>query len=136
MEIWVMKIACVFGRYLEEKSAKICEIQARCNLEKLCYFILESFAFDQDHLHEFFMSRKGLRSRRTTINNERTTLANIFPIASKNQLFMQFDFGDDWVFKITRSRKQTTFNEKSYYPKVIEHIGNNPEQYPMCEDWN
>ncbi len=40
------------------------------------------------------------------------------------------------LFKITRSRKKTEFSNKISYPRVIEHIGKNTEQYPMCKEYD
>lgn len=135
MEIWTMKIECVHGWYLEEKATKICYIQSSYNLEELCNFILEIFDFDHDHLHEFFISRKptGNYNNRETLNDEFTTLDNIFPIGNNFHLFMHFDFGDDWVFKISRSQKKSETSSTGC-PRVVKHIGKNPEQYPMCEE--
>ena len=135
MDIWIIKVECVSGRYFEETSAKICEIQSSFDLESLCYFILDTFDFDDDHLHEFFISRGVTQRGRISIDDESTTLNDIFPIEKKNQLFMNFDFGDDWVFKITRSRKKVVFKENISYPRIIEQMGKNPEQYPMCEEY-
>ena len=135
MKIWTIKIECVAGWYLEERVSKICEVKSNFDLESLCYFILESFNFDHDHLHEFFTSRSPRISRSShSIEDESVTLDEIFPLENKQQLFMLFDFGDSWVFKITRSRKKATCMEKVTYPRVIEHQGSNPEQYPMCEE--
>ena len=61
-------------------------------------------------------------------------LQDIFPLAKNYALFMHFDFGDDWFFKITRRLKQATFNNTHSYPRITEHIGKNPEQYPMCDE--
>ena len=134
MEIWTIKIECVHGWYLEEESAKLCEIQSAYDLEELCNFILESFEFDNDHLHEFFISRSPVRSNRTIFEDESITLNAIFPVLKGHHLFMHFDFGDDWVYKITRSRKKTQFSSGLTYPRIIEHFGKNPEQYPMYEE--
>ena len=51
-----------------------------------------------------------------------------------NFLFMLFDFGDDWVFRINKTRKNAELHQNVTYPRIIEHIGKNPVQYPMCED--
>lgn len=134
MEILTIKIDCVFGYYLEEESAKVCEIPSTYSLEHLCRFILKSFAFDNDHLHEFFISKRPMRSEKITIEDESTTLENIFPVMKNNFLFMNFDFGDNWMFKITNSRKKANFVRGTKYPRIIEHIGKNPEQYPDYEE--
>ena len=97
--IWTMKIECVSGWYLEEEALKICEVPSSCALESLCDFILESFDFDHDHMHQFFVSRNARHNRSNTIEDESFTLAEIFPIEKSNFLFMLFDFGDDWEGK-------------------------------------
>ena len=109
-----MKIECVYGGYLEELAAKICEIQSTLTLESLCDFILDSFLFDNDHLHQFFISRT-IQDRQNTIADESMTLMDIFPINKDHFLFMNFDFDDDWMFKITRGRKQAQCNDKINY---------------------
>jgi hypothetical protein len=134
MDIWTMKIECVHGWYLEEESGKQCELQSSCNLSDLCDFILESFEFDNDHMHDFFISRRPVGSNRTVTQDDFVTLNTVFPVLKIHHLFMHFDFGDDWVFKITRSRKKAEFASQRLYPRIIEHIGKNHEQYPMCEE--
>lgn len=124
--IWIMKIECVSGWYLEEQALKICEVPNSCTLE--------SFEFDHDHLHQFFVSRNSRNNRSNSIEDESLTLAEIFPIENRNFLFMLFDFGDDWVFRINKILKKTELQQKVIYPRIIEHIGRNPMQYPMCED--
>lgn len=79
-------------------------------------------------------ARKAIRSEQTTISDESKTLNDVFPTEKNHHLFMHFDFGDDWVFKIIRSRKKANFVEGVDYPRVIENIGKNPEQYPMFEE--
>ena len=132
--IWTMKIECVSGWYLEEEALKICEVPSSCALESLCDFILESFDFDHDHMHQFFVSRNARHNRSNTIEDESFTLAEIFPIEKSNFLFMLFDFGDDWVFRLNKTRKKTALQQNLTYPRIIKHIGKNPIQYPMCED--
>jgi hypothetical protein len=132
--IWTMKIECVSGWYLEEQALKICEVPNSYTLESLCDFILESFEFDHDHMHQFFVSRNARNNRSNSIEDESLTLSEIFPIEKSNFLFMLFDFGDDWVFRITKTLIKTEFQQKVTYPRVVEHIGRNPVQYPMCED--
>jgi hypothetical protein len=59
----------------------------------------------------------------------------MFPLEKGQKLFYMFDFGDSWLFKITKTSKQPHVPEKGVkYPKVIEKIGKNPEQYPMWDD--
>ncbi len=134
MKIWEMKIECIEGCYLEEKAAKICEIQGAYDLGELCDFILESFGFDNDHLHEFFISKNTGRNNRQVLKDEFKTMDEIFPLEKGYYLFMNFDFGDDWMFKITASHSKVEFDRALPYPRIIKRIGQNPEQYPMYEE--
>ena len=134
MEVSVFKIECTSGCYLEEKAHKLCEIDTTYSLDELCDFILESFGFDNDHMHQFFVSRT-IRNNGNTIDDESIAIAGVFPLDKGHSLFMRFDFGDDWVFKISRSRKKAAEQKKVTYPRIIEVTGKNPEQYPMCEDY-
>ena len=85
-------------------------------------------------MHQFFVSRNARHNRSNVIEDESLTFAEIFPIEKSNFLFMLFDFGDDWVFRINKTRKKTELQQNVAYPRIIEHIGRNPVQYPMCED--
>jgi hypothetical protein len=135
MEILTIKIECVFGRYLNEESAIICDIQSAYPLKRLCNFILASFEFDNDHLHEFFVSRRPLRSQKMVIDDESIRLKDIFPLEKNNCLFMNFDFGDDWIFKISRLRQKAKILEGiPSYPRIIEQLGKIPQQYLLCEE--
>tara|TARA_B110000091_G_C13662028_1_gene410018 strand:+ start:189 stop:581 length:393 start_codon:yes stop_codon:yes gene_type:complete len=129
-----MKLACVGGCYLEEPAHKICELDSKTTLDELCDYILNLFDFDNDHMHEFLSSRNGRRGNEIT--DELLSLEEIYPLEKSHQLFMKFDYGDNWLFKITRERKKAIHSTETKYPHIIEEIGQNPEQYPMCdEDW-
>jgi len=46
-----------------------------------------------------------------------------------------FDYGDSWLFIITKSRKNPQELKKGVkYPRIINEVGNKPEQYPEWED--
>ena len=63
------------------------------------------------------------------------TLEDVFPLEKGKKLYYLFDYGDEWLFKITKSGKKPHNPEKGVkYPAVIEKLGENPEQYPMWED--
>ena len=49
------------------------------------------------------------------------------------KLYYLFDYGDEWIFQIKKSRKKKKLNEKIKYPQLIESTGTNPEQYPDYE---
>ena len=58
-------------------------------------------------------------------------LNEVYPIKGL-KLYYIFDFGDNWVFEIRRSREKKIAQENRQYPRVIEHTGDNPDQY---KDW-
>ena len=130
--IWTIKVSCVGGAYLEEVAHKKCEINSKTTLTELCDIILGMFDFDNDHLHRFFISRSGYTGEE--IGNEELTLEDIFPLDKGHGLFMNFDFGDAWLFRVIKMAKKTTFSPDIQYPVVVQEIGENPEQYPMYED--
>jgi hypothetical protein len=50
------------------------------------------------------------------------------------KLFYLFDYGDSWYFRITKTRKKIKQKESGVsYPRVVEKVGKNPEQYPDHE---
>jgi len=47
-----------------------------------------------------------------------------------NDLDHHFDYGDSWVFEVSRTRKAPfAAVPRIKYPVLIEKIGNNPKQY-------
>jgi hypothetical protein len=60
-----------------------------------------------------------------------TTLKDLFPLPAKQCLFYLFDWGDEWVFKISPSRKRPHEPVKRVkYPRIESESGVKPEQYP------
>jgi hypothetical protein len=49
--------------------------------------------------------------------------------------FLLFDYGDHWLFKVTKSRKKAQDPIQGIeYPRLIEEVGKKPEQYPSWEE--
>lgn len=137
MNIWVIKLECIGGCYLEEAVYRVCEIPDLFSLEELNHFILESFNFGNDNMHQFFKGRlpRPYGAGATIIENESLTLKDIFPLDKNKILFMHFDYGDDWIFKISRRLNKIEYNSKIDYPRVIEEVGK-VDQYPSYEECN
>ena len=146
--IWTLKIECEWGRYLEEDCVRMIEIDEGSTLYDLHLIIQKSVKFDNDHLFEFFTGRH-FRNRKplfpedawdidyekATDNYHQMTLNEIYPLPKGLKLFYHFDFGDDWIFKITKSRKKPKSpDEEIEYPQLIESIGPAPQQYPTWEE--
>ncbi len=124
MEIWTIKLYCCGAR-------KICHIPSNFPLHALCLYILGSFQFCNDHLHEFFISKSGrpYKNDSYAVKDENLLLSDIYPLPDKYHLYLHFDFGDSWVFKIMRTRKAPFYDDKIQSPILISESGKNPEQY-------
>ncbi len=146
--IWTLKIVCEWGRYHKKECIRTIEIDEESTLYDLHLYIQKIVEFANDHLFEFFMGRH-FRNRKPFFeedtwdfnyeeamdNYSQMTLKEIYPLPKGLQLFYHFDFGDDWFFKITKSRKKPKPPEKVIdYPQLIESVGPNPEQYQSWEE--
>ena len=126
--IWELRVKCcdVIKKY---------EVDSAYELEDLCHFILESFDFDNDHPHQFYLSRSDRPYSRDMLEIKSSKKLNdVFPKLDQRSLFLLFDFGDQWVFKISKTAKKIDFVTGKRYPVVTEEKGENPQQYPNCED--
>jgi hypothetical protein len=138
--IWTLRIACVRGRYQEGEWIRCVELDSTSTLLDLHDLIQEVIRFDRDHLFEFFGGRND-RHRSVTFdgagdedgasqNDDAMPLEQVFPLPKNLKLYYHFDFGDDWIFEIRKTRakpKEPAARVKC--PRVIEKIGPNPRQY-------
>jgi hypothetical protein len=61
----------------------------------------------------------------------KTRVADAFPDVGHTMLFM-FDYGDDWRFVVEVIRRGQ--EAKTRYPKVLNKVGQAPEQYGTWEE--
>jgi hypothetical protein len=60
-----------------------------------------------------------------------TTLESLYPLPKDRRLFYRFDYGDDWIFQISRARNKPFAAEPgTEYPRLVDETGEKPEQYP------
>ncbi len=111
--------------------SKIIEVKEDFTLLKLHKYIQKLVEFDDDHLFEFYVEKKPRHLRNSV--SKKLKLNEIYPLKGV-KLFYLFDFGDSWIFQITKSRKKIIENNKTTYPALIESTGINPEQYPDYEE--
>ncbi len=134
-----IKIDLVSGLYAYDDWACEIELDQKITLRELHEIILTSVGFDNDHLYEFFISRREFGSNKESFDDEMysldTSLYGLFPLPKGKKLFYWFDFGDDWKFQIskTRSAPKPLVNG-IHYPRVVKESGIKPEQYAEC-DW-
>jgi len=98
--------------------------------------------FDNDHLYGFFVARTPWSRDRVRYDEEdengeeddalsTTTLESLFPLPKDRKLFYLFDYGDNWIFQISRTRNKPFVAEPgNQYPLLIGESGEKPPQYP------
>lgn len=119
-------------------SARV-EVAESTTLSELHHTIQQLVEFDDDHLHEFFAGR-NVRDRKVTFGEpyspfdlnegEEVPLSEVFPLPKGHKLYYLFDFGDYWVFEITRRSVAKQVDRTMKYPRVLQENGRRPEQYP------
>ena len=117
----------------------IFEIDDSSTSEDLHYVIQQAVEFDNDHLYEFYLASSDRSRHRNIISTyedaDTVILASIFPLAKGKKLFYLFDYGDNWVFQISQSRKAPFIAASATrYPQIISETGERPTQYPDWED--
>ena len=131
MEIYTLKITFAYGNK-EYPWWRTIEVREDFTMHKLHNYIQKIIEFDNDHLYEFFAG-KNPRNRIYEIP-KRTKLNELFPMDGLN-LYYLFDFGDNWLFKITKLKKTKILTNDSVVPLLVKSIGENPEQYGDDEEW-
>lgn len=135
--IWTLRTKLL--RCEDEWSADI-EIDSASTLDELHYAIQKAVDFDNDHLYAFYLARNDRSRDREFFDDDNgrifsTTLNDLFPLPPKKSLFYLFDFGDEWVFKITKTRKPPHDPQEGVvYPRVVGEVGTKPVQYPGYDE--
>ena len=138
--IWILKAELLFGAYAEEEWEGTIEIESSSTLEDLHFALQDILNFDNDHMYEFYVSRTERSRDRIRYDDENglvydLTLEKLYPLGKNRKLFYLFDYGDHWLFKVTKSRKKARDPIQGIeYPRLIEEVGKKPEQYPSWEE--
>ncbi|MCC4238409.1 plasmid pRiA4b ORF-3 family protein [Vibrio anguillarum] len=108
-------------------------------LYDLHHVIQQAVGFDDDHLFEFAIGRTYLSPSTLIIEcdddeiNEK--IESILPKVKGKKLFYMFDYGDRWLFQISKSRKKSfEARPNIQYPRLTIEVGVKPEQYPDWDD--
>jgi hypothetical protein len=134
--IWTLQIKLLSGRWAEKDWAATIALDAASTLEDLHHLIQQAVDFDDDHLYGFFVARTPWSRDRVRYDDEddavfTTTLEGLFPLPKDRKLFYRFDYGDNWIFEIARTRKKPYAAEPGIeYPCLISESGEKPPQYP------
>lgn len=138
--IWTLKVELLFGTYAEEKWDGLIEIESSSTLETLHFAIIDAVHFENDHLYEFYVSRTERSRDRLRFDEESgkiydTTLESLYPLEKGRKLYYLFDYGDHWLFRITKNRKSPQEPKTGIkYPRLLSEVGKAPEQYPVLEE--
>jgi len=138
--IFTIKIKLLFGTFAENHWESTIELDSKTTLEDLHFIIQDIVEFDYDHLYEFFISRTPTSRDKVRFDDENeklysTTLENLFPLDKGRNLYYLFDYGDHWLFRVSKNRysiKEPVSMED--FPRMIEESGERPEQYPAWEE--
>ena len=143
--IITLRVECVWGPNLQEECVRTIEIDQGASLLDVHYAIQRAVAFDDDHMFEFFAGTGPRRRKMSFAEDEygdydadmmgEVILEQVFPLPKSMKLYYHFDFGDDWIFEIRRSRKKPAPPEPGVeYPRVVERIGPDPPQYGQWDE--
>ena len=130
MEIYKLEISFPYDDN-DIKWSKTIEVKEDFTIEELHLYIQELVEFENDHLYRFYVEKNHRRLSNAV--SEETELSEIYPMTGY-KLYYLFDFGDEWLFQIKKSRKKQTIEEGVKYPRLIQSTGTNPEQYPDYEE--
>ena len=138
--ITTLKVTLVRGLYCEEDWTANIELDEASTLAELHDAIQMAVGFDNDHSFSFFLSRTDRSRTREYFNDDdesidTMTVKDMFPLPEKQSWFYLFDWGDDWVFKISKTRKSLQpALPRVKYPRVESESGIKPVQYPSYDD--
>ncbi len=138
--IITLKTTLIRGMYCKGDWSANIELDESSTLEDLHHAIQDAVDFENDHLFCFFLSRTDRSRSREYFDDENglifsRTLKDTFPLPAKQSLFYLFDWGDEWVFKISPSRKRPHEPVKRVkYPRMESESGTKPSQYPGFDE--
>lgn len=141
--IITLKIAIPYEycRESDDCYEAIVEVNENYKLENLHLLIQQVLDFDNDHLYGFYLaaSTHSYTTKQELYSYDEPTnieIGDLFPLPKGRKLFYLFDYGDEWIFQISNSRKKPFSAEKGVkYPRLISEKGDKPVQYPDDDEW-
>lgn len=138
--ILTLKIKLLFGLYTKDDWEGTLEVDESATLLDLHDAIQHALQFDNDHMYEFYVARTPRSGARVHFDDENgrlydTEIGTLYPLPAKKNLFYLFDYGDSWLFKISKSRHAPAEPVPHVeYPRLIHVKGTRPEQYPAMDE--
>lgn len=135
MESYVISVSVGTGCY------RHIQINANATLYKLHQAIINAFDFEDDHEHAFFMDNHIWMPDQMYVSTKReprdrpTKKYTLKKLGLKKGMAFKyvFDFGDEWRFQCKVLRE---LDEKTDIPCIIRSVGESPEQYPDCDEYD
>ena len=64
-----------------------------------------------------------------------TVISDVFPLPPKKRFFYLFDYGDSWIFSVSKSRKSPhAAIDGIEYPRVVNETGEKPIRYDFDDE--
>ena len=136
--IYRLTVECLDGWHYDHETIRIIDIDENATLDDLYDIIREANGFGFDHAHLFYLGRTP-RNKKIIFGDSdqyhgfecrsyNSTVNSIFPLGNLKFYFL-YDFGDEWVFQIRKSRKRIKVEVDIEYPRIIQKIGDDPEAH-------
>ena len=112
-KIWTLRVKLPLTR---SECVRVIEIEPNASLLQLHEAIQEAVDFDNDHLFELFIGRHP-GNRAYSVGGEpnwdnfnpvkaygNVRISSVWPLPPGMKLYYLFDFGDQWIFQINKTR--------------------------------
>ena len=136
--IYRLTVECLEGWHYDHETIRIIDIDEKAKLYDLFDIIREANGFGFEHAHMFYLGRTP-KNRKIIFGNKKdyyghecrpydSTLSSIYPLGNLKFYFL-YDFGDNWIFQIRKSRKRIEAKTNIEYPHIVQKIGQDPESH-------
>jgi hypothetical protein len=138
--IQTLNLKLLDGMYAENQWECSIEIPTDFSLEELHLTIQDVLEFDNDHMYGFVIAKNpyARKSIRYDCDDDaifQTTIEKVLEEAKGQKMFYIFDYGDNWMFHIAKSRKKPAQPSQDVnYPRIVSENGIKPIQYPDWEE--
>jgi hypothetical protein len=140
--IYRLTVECLDGWHYDHETIRIIDIDEHAELYDLFDIIRDANGFGFEHLHMFYLGRTP-RNRKIIFGDKddyydhecrpyHSTLSSIYPLGNLKFYFL-YDFGDQWIFQIKKSRKRISTEADIKYPRIVQKIGEDPESHLYIE---
>lgn len=136
--IYRLTVECLEGWHYDHETIRVIDIDENAVLFDLFDIIREANGFGFEHAHMFYLGRTPKNKKIIFAEKDEfygsewrpynSSLKSIFPLGNLKFYFL-YDFGDNWIFQIRKSRKRIEKQANVKYPIIIERIGENPESH-------